>query len=1054
MKSVADTAAASYENAAGNTGFDEIAVTLEKRVIPGSVAGGGATVAVNIAFDADPSIDTRDELRYYYGEDDENAVTLTEALPVIRWGTQGSGPGQFNHPMSVAVLGDAVFVLDNGNARVQKFTKTGSFCSSAPIESTGSFCGICASGGFIYAADDGTYEPPPGTSVPGAIFKIDPNAMAVVERYADDLLSHPWNIAADPSGNIYAVVPAQTRIVKRDAATGAWAVWKDDFAISAWAMAIPADGIAYVIELYELGGGQYGRKISRFDLDAEEIPWTVGSDILAVTNAWAVAVDVSGRIYVCDPQAQKVFRFSADGALQAECDTALESAGFAAWGLGVSDGSAIYGAEYSSHRVFAIRNSLTFVSDENNLFFGSHMDVSLTAFGVEDINNPGTFIWTPTDDDLFAFDPDVRNAVRAVVRPSDFFDRTLFLECIETSVDSRLFQGTLDAEVGFGDTVVENIYVPNDFTGQLDSIQHFYGLRDVEETDAVLSEAPDEGESQVFRGLIEGAPSVITITDFDGLSAEIDTLEATVQILSGERTFLFQETAAQSKLFRMQYSARDDGDPHRLVSWSARAQRVARRTLFFSKPFNIRVKGLPEAELCEVVLLDGITSDLEHGPDGHCYLKGGSLKNLRVENSGDGTVVKGGPGEEAATGDDGGIDGVLRKKDAPNLPMANKTEKARKIKFYYNNETWDAENEIDSEPSRLFLLEQFLGIEVEATAGSQVQVQTYISGHDQSILLLHLAEVQGMPGLYRNAEAGGPSLGPEFDAQRKILRVDHEGILILKAIVNGQPQPALTMAIGVDLAEVAVVEGYTKSHEESDLERIYTGLLDRKWHGLGVWKGIDAKASRARDLFRKVDLLMVGGHGQEGAVRFSAAGKARDELYLRARELDPAASQCRWILIAACSEVRIQDPQEDPVDLSTVRPYKWLTANPNLHAVMGYMFGAAWYEDNDPAMQAPKLAGQRFADALHQGKTVTEAWMEANRSVANDFEEYSQWQFSVVNASAFTFQDNDRDQVGMPDTFPTPRAMNRTSFLYSCIRFIDDAWIVMTHNVHHAKEEE
>jgi len=386
--------------------------------------------------------------------------------------------------------------------------------------------------------------------------------------------------------------------------------------------------------------------------------------------------------------------------------------------------------------------------------------------------------------------------------------------------------------------------------------------------------------------------------------------------------------------------------------------------------------------------------------------------------------------------------------------MANKTEKARKIKFYYNNETWDAENEIDSEPSRLFLLEQFLGIEVEATAGSQVQVQTYISGHDQSILLLHLAEVQGMPGLYRNAEAGGPSLGPEFDAQRKILRVDHEGILILKAIVNGQPQPALTMAIGVDLAEVAVVEGYTKSHEESDLERIYTGLLDRKWHGLGVWKGIDAKASRARDLFRKVDLLMVGGHGQEGAVRFSAAGKARDELYLRARELDPAASQCRWILIAACSEVRIQDPQEDPVDLSTVRPYKWLTANPNLHAVMGYMFGAAWYEDNDPAMQAPKLAGQRFADALHQGKTVTEAWMEANRSVANDFEEYSQWQFSVVNASAFTFQDNDRDQVGMPDTFPTPRAMNRTSFLYSCIRFIDDAWIVMTHNVHHAKEEE
>jgi len=157
-------------NAAGNTGFDEVAVTLEKRVIPGSVAGGGTTVVVNIAFYADSSIDTKDTIRYYYGDDDVNAVTLKEAFPVLRWGTQGSGPGQFDHPMSVAVLSDAVFVLDNGNARVQKFTKTGSFCSSVSIESTGSFCGICASGGFIYAADDGTYVPPPGTSVPGAFF--------------------------------------------------------------------------------------------------------------------------------------------------------------------------------------------------------------------------------------------------------------------------------------------------------------------------------------------------------------------------------------------------------------------------------------------------------------------------------------------------------------------------------------------------------------------------------------------------------------------------------------------------------------------------------------------------------------------------------------------------------------------------------------------------------------------------------------------------------------------------------------------------------------------
>src|SRR5439155_943447 len=42
---------------------------------------------------------------------------------VTKWGSMGSGDGQFNDPASVAVDGSGnVFVVDNGNSRIQKFT--------------------------------------------------------------------------------------------------------------------------------------------------------------------------------------------------------------------------------------------------------------------------------------------------------------------------------------------------------------------------------------------------------------------------------------------------------------------------------------------------------------------------------------------------------------------------------------------------------------------------------------------------------------------------------------------------------------------------------------------------------------------------------------------------------------------------------------------------------------------------------------------------------------------------------------------------------------------
>ena len=64
--------------------------------------------------------DTNDRIRRYN----------CSGVFVSKWGTNGSGDGQFYHPHGVAVAPDgSVYVLDSKNDRVQKFTYEGVFIS-------------------------------------------------------------------------------------------------------------------------------------------------------------------------------------------------------------------------------------------------------------------------------------------------------------------------------------------------------------------------------------------------------------------------------------------------------------------------------------------------------------------------------------------------------------------------------------------------------------------------------------------------------------------------------------------------------------------------------------------------------------------------------------------------------------------------------------------------------------------------------------------------------------------------------------------------------------
>ena len=361
-------------------------MTLEKRVIPGSIAGGGTTVTVNIAFDADPSIDTKDEIRYYYGEDDENAATLKEALKDIWWaGAEPYGPWELYSLNGLAVLGDEVFVADCGNGRVRKFTSMGAFRAATPPGTFDQPYGLCVAGGYLYLAEATT---PPDT---GAIVKLDRDSLAEVARYTDDLLCQPLGVAVDAAGNIYTVHVNVPGILKRDAATGAWSTWKEG--IAGFSVAVSGDGHIYVIEQ---GVNEY--VIRKFSLaDGSGGAWETSVPIVQPDG---LAVDSANRVYVCDADSRKILRFAADGTLLGQFDSPALFNGAWQHPVAVSDGSVICTASDVAGQVVAIRNMLTFVSDENNRFDGADVEVNITKIDGQSVEGMTVFdvsTWTTID---------------------------------------------------------------------------------------------------------------------------------------------------------------------------------------------------------------------------------------------------------------------------------------------------------------------------------------------------------------------------------------------------------------------------------------------------------------------------------------------------------------------------------------------------------------------------------------------------------------------------------------------------------------------------------
>ena len=256
---------------------------------------------------------------------------------VANWGKPGRGAsllhgGEFISPLYGMTIDrqGSVFVVDNGNNRIQKFEKNGNFILLWGNfgGSNGSFnnpTGIaCDAKGDVYVADTNNHR----------IQKFDGKLGHYLMKFGsrgngEGQLNSPWGITIDRvRGYIYVVDSANFRIQKFDE-TGEfimqWGSFGNNDGQFYFARGIAVDqtdGTVYVVDM-----GNH--RIQKFDTSTNVLPqllakWGGGigaghaSSALAqepgqFRSPWGVSVDEAGDVYVSDTGNQRIQKFDSEG---------------------------------------------------------------------------------------------------------------------------------------------------------------------------------------------------------------------------------------------------------------------------------------------------------------------------------------------------------------------------------------------------------------------------------------------------------------------------------------------------------------------------------------------------------------------------------------------------------------------------------------------------------------------------------------------------------------------------------------------------------------------
>ena len=208
-------------------------------------------------------------------------------------GSSGSGNLQFSIPNSMIIRGKMVYVTDQNNGRVQKFTTSGEF-----ISTFGS-----------YGSGDGQLNTPVGICIDpdGKIYVAEYrnnrisvfNADESFNRHISGNLSNPWGLAFDPSGNLHVPNFGSNNIAVFTPEGKYSRVYGQGNVNKPSGIAIDPEGYVFVGECYA------GGRLVIFNSQFQVLNVIPGS----FQQGAGVTLDTDGYIYVCDSNCNKIKKY-------------------------------------------------------------------------------------------------------------------------------------------------------------------------------------------------------------------------------------------------------------------------------------------------------------------------------------------------------------------------------------------------------------------------------------------------------------------------------------------------------------------------------------------------------------------------------------------------------------------------------------------------------------------------------------------------------------------------------------------------------------------------
>jgi len=232
---------------------------------------------------------------------------------LAQWGSYGSGDGQFTYPFGVAVDSSGkVYVADTGNVRIQKFDANGAFLSKFDLSNNAIAFDVAVSpaGNIYFCGQIGTSDAD-GNPIVNAVGVLDANGNLIDSwggQGSDDgqFNSFTFGIALDSAGNVYVSDTGNNRIQKFDASGNFITKW-----------------------------GSQGSGDGQFNTPAK------------------VAVDSAGNVYVTDPGNSRVQKFDANGNFIEKWGSQGTGDGQfnQPFGVAVNSSGQVYVADADNHRV-------------------------------------------------------------------------------------------------------------------------------------------------------------------------------------------------------------------------------------------------------------------------------------------------------------------------------------------------------------------------------------------------------------------------------------------------------------------------------------------------------------------------------------------------------------------------------------------------------------------------------------------------------------------------------------------------------------------------------